>query len=89
MPGEYSWRETGAVAIRREASTKYDPSWPGKGFLPHCTYRVLTSRVYLYRMQSVLVTLPRLNCTQVETRLLSSKKLMKAVLKENARLING
>ncbi len=34
----YSWRETGAVPItRREASTEYDPCWPGKVFLPHCT----------------------------------------------------
>jgi hypothetical protein len=46
MPGEYSWRETGAVAItRREASTEYDPCWPGKVFcLAVQTYASYRSR---------------------------------------------
>jgi hypothetical protein len=55
----------------REASTEYKPYWTGKIF--RRTVQDFTlSLVSLYRMYSVLVIRPRLNCIRVETGLRSS-----------------
>ncbi len=54
----------------REASTEYIPCEPGKIF--RCTVQDCTlSLVYFYKMYSVLVILPRLTFTQLETGLRS------------------
>ncbi len=74
-----SWKKTGAVASifslipGREASTEYEPCWPGKVFSHRHTGLYCTlSLVYLYRMYSMMVILPMHNCSQVQTGYVSA-----------------
>jgi hypothetical protein len=69
MEKDWSSRQYYFLNPPEERPLEYEPCWSGTGFMPRRIGLYALSLLYLCRMHSVMVILPRLNWAQVETRL--------------------